>query len=54
MKLTKVNRLVLSGLLALSVSGGTLVPFVAGHASADPGENCVKMGAGTRPICDTF
>jgi hypothetical protein len=34
MKLTKVNRLMLSGLMALSVTGVSLAPMVAGHAAA--------------------
>src|SRR5262245_25857413 len=34
MNLNMVKRLALSGLLALSVTGGTLAPAMAGHAAA--------------------
>ena len=46
MKLTKVNRLVLSGLLALGVAGGSLAPLVAGHAAA--AVQCVRSPQGDR------
>ena len=34
MTVNSVKRLALSGLLALSVTGGALAPVVAGHAAA--------------------
>ena len=43
MTLTKVNRLVLSGLVALSVAGGTLAPMVAGHAAAGGAGDCPPL-----------
>src|SRR5262245_60216897 len=45
MKLTNVNRMVLSGLLALSVAGGSLAPVVAGHAAA---------GGPRIPVCEPW
>lgn len=35
MKLAGWKRAVLAGLLTLSVTGGTVAPLVAGHASAE-------------------
>jgi hypothetical protein len=40
---TTVKRMVLSGVLALSVAGGSLAPVVAGHAAAgSKGDLCPK------------
>jgi hypothetical protein len=45
MKLPLGKRIVLSALLALSVAGGTLTPFLAGHAAAcSAGEERVRIG----------
>jgi hypothetical protein len=44
MKPARWNRAVLAGLMALSVAGGTLAPFVAGHAAAcSAGEERVRI-----------
>ena len=43
MKLNMVKRAALSGLVALSVAGGTLAPMVAGHAAAGGAGDCPPL-----------
>ena len=48
MKLARWHRAALAGLMALSVAGGSLAPFVAGHAAAREGWTCVRAPDGSR------
>ena len=51
MKLARWKRVVLAGLLTLSVAAPSVATFTAGHASAEI--VCLKYtpGSGMRPIC---
>ena len=50
MKLALWKRVVLAGLLTLSVAAPSVATFTAGHASA---ETCTHppKGSGIRPVC---
>jgi hypothetical protein len=51
MKRSTLQRIALSGLVALSVAGSTLAPVVAGHAAAECRNWSKVPGQGVRPIC---